>query len=218
MPFDILKPVSKKEKEKLMKRITQRNLIPKAVRLRNSEIYRLGEETIILYDNDGEEVLRINQDDNRLEFGDPAYYIDYLTGDAYFNSISGTGILQNLWHASLIPQWQNSWTVAGAYEDVAGSLFYIDFSNFSGWNFKFEMMGKTDAGTGYYHIYDITNTAVITGSEITTTSTTEERIVSGNLTVPSGAAELKIQHKIVGGDEATEFVNSQIAKLIIELA
>jgi len=195
MPLEVLKG---EKREKVRKRITQRDLIPKAVKLRNSEIYQLGEQTIIIYDKDNETVLSINQVDNRLEFGSSgSYYVDYLTGNAVFKDITASSIdspenVKEYW-LQVSPQWQ----------------FALNRDVF------FEVTAKTDAGTGTYQLYNITDAAAFAGSELSTASTDPIILRSGTLTIPTGSKEVKVQYKCVGGDGATEYVNCIVAKLIV---
>lgn len=115
------------------------------------------------------------------------------------------------------PQWTDSWTVNSTYTNVEGSFIEITFSDFPDHEFYFEMIGKTDAGTGYWRLYNNTDSVAITESEITSTSTSFERIRSSAITKPSGTKEFIIQHKIVGGDGATEYVNSGMSRIILRL-
>jgi len=63
--------------------------------------------------------------------------------------------------------------------------------------YYFEATLKTSGGTGYAKIYDVTATASITNSEITTASTTFTRVRSGDLyyNLPSGANAFDLQLK-----------------------
>lgn len=117
----------------------------------------------------------------------------------------------------LHPQHTDRWTELGTYQDVVGSINSINFDDFPDHNIYFEMIGFTDAGTGFWRLYNNTASAVVASSEISTTSTSSVRIRSGVLPKPSGTAELKIQHYISGGDASTEFVNSVMSRLVFRL-
>lgn len=66
-----------------------------------------------------------------------------LSSDMYFP--------REFWY-QLLPQWQNSWTNQSTYQDIDGAISSIDFDAFEGTSWYFEMVGKTDAGTGYYQL------------------------------------------------------------------
>jgi hypothetical protein len=239
MSFDITK--NNRIETNNRRRITQRDIIPKAVKLRNSEIYQLGEETVIIYDKFRNEVIEVNQSDTagKVEFGDNAW-INYIDGSASFASfdsiteltattintttlnatnITGLYTATEIWLAPIIPQWTDSWTTSSSYTDVTGSIFDVNFDDLTaGWNVYFDIVGKTDAGTGYWQLYNADDSAIITGSEITTTSTSPVNMRSGALTLPSGTKTLKVQHKIVGGNGSTQYVNSIMAKLVVRLS
>lgn len=115
------------------------------------------------------------------------------------------------------PQWTDSWTELATYQDVEGSFVEVTFSDFPDHEFYFEMVGKVDAGTGYWRLYNITDSEAVVGSEITSTSTIFERVRSSIITKPVGTKEFKIQHYLSGGDLATEFVNSGMSRVILRL-
>jgi len=217
MPFEEIKGQKKQE---IIRRITQRDIIPKAVRLRNSEIYQLGEETVVIYDKFRNRVIVVNQSDTagKVEFGDNAW-INYINGSASFTSVAGIYTATETWLAPIIPQWDNSWTAANSYTDVIGSIFDVNFDDLkTGWNVYFDIVGKTDAGTGYWRLYNVDDSVVVGNSEISTSSTTPVNIRSGALVLPTGTKTLKVQHKIVGGDGSTQYVNSIMGKLVVRLS
>ena len=114
------------------------------------------------------------------------------------------------------PQWDNSWTASDTYVDVEGSINSIDFVDWLFHNWYFEMIGKTDGGTGSYKLVNTTLSADVTGSEITTTSTTIVRIRSGSMTKPTGVNTVKIQHKQTGG-LGTDNVNSVMSRSVFRV-
>jgi hypothetical protein len=115
------------------------------------------------------------------------------------------------------PQWDNSWTELNTYQDVLGSINSINFDDWPDHSWYFEMIGKTDAGTGYFQLYNVTDGVAISGSEISTTSTTPIRLRSSSLSKPSGTKVIKIQHKVVGGDGSTEYVNSIMSRSVFRI-
>ena len=115
------------------------------------------------------------------------------------------------------PQWTDSWTVNSTYTDVPGAVSSLNFDDFSDHEFRFEMIGKTDAGTGYYRLYNTTTGAAVLGSEVSTTSTAAVRVRSGSIPKPAGTNVLKIQHKITGGNGSDEYVDSIMSRLVFRL-
>jgi hypothetical protein len=116
------------------------------------------------------------------------------------------------------PQWTDSWTTNSTYTDIQGSLGTINFDDWTGHTWYFEMIGKTDAGTGYYRLYNITTDEPVENSEISTTSTTATRIRSDILPKPDGEHEFKIQHRIDGGNGTTEYVNSMMSRMVFRIS
>ena len=114
------------------------------------------------------------------------------------------------------PQWDNSWTQSDTYVDVTGALNTIDFADWPDHTWYFEMIGKTDDGTGSYQLYNNTTAAAVTGSEITTTSTSAVRIRSSACTKPTGANVIIIQHKQTGGG-GTGYVNSIMSRSVFRI-
>lgn len=129
-------------------------------------------------------------------------------------SFQPVGAVQGEVYLPMHPQWTDSWTANSTYTDVVGSFGLINFNDWTTHNFYFEMIGKTNAGTGYYRLYNITTGQAVEGSEISTTSTTPERIRSGIIQKPTGQFAFKVQHKIDGGDGATQFVNSIMSRIV----
>lgn len=134
-------------------------------------------------------------------------------------TITGLYTATEMWLAPIIPQWTDSWTLNNTYTDVTGSIFDVNFDDLAtGWNVYFDIVGKTDAGTGYWQLYNIDDAGTVVGSEISTASTSAVNIRSGAITLPAGTKTLKVQHKIVGGNGTTNYVNSIMAKLVIRLS
>ena len=115
------------------------------------------------------------------------------------------------------PQWDNSWTNLGTYTNVAGSLNYVTFEDFPDHELYFEMIGKTDAGTGYWQLYNSTDGEAMANSEIYSSSTDPIRLRSGSIPKPEGAKTIIVQHKIVGGNGTTEYVNSIMSRIVFRL-
>jgi len=228
MPFDVLIPITIATDSS--GRISQRDILTQATKLRNTEIYSLKDATIVIKDRYNNNVIYVEQSDTagKVEFGDDAW-VNYISGTASFTTLSCTTLnattitglytASEMWMGPLIPQWTGSWTELDTYRDVTGSLFDVHWEDFAtGWDVFFDMVGKTDAGTGYYQIYNTSDSGAITGSEITTTSTAVVDLRSSALTIPTALKTCKVQHKIVGGNGSTEKVNSIMARLVVRLS
>ena len=117
----------------------------------------------------------------------------------------------------LHPQHTDRWTTNSTYTDVVGSINDINVDDFPDHDFHFEMVGFTDAGTGFWKLVNDTDSVDIGNSEITTTSTTSVRVRSVALPKPSGTKIIKIQHRIANGDGTSEFVNSVMSRGVFRL-
>jgi hypothetical protein len=126
---------------------------------------------------------------------------------------------REIWFQAL-PQWDGSWTYLSTYADVIGALNYINFDDFKDHQLLFEMIGFTDVGTGYYRLFNETTNEPITDSDLSTTTTDSanpSRMRSGVLKKPNGTNMIRVQHRIDGGDGATKYVNSVMARIVFRL-
>jgi hypothetical protein len=114
------------------------------------------------------------------------------------------------------PQWDSSWTNTSTYEAVIGSLNSITFTDFPDHEFYFEMVGFTDAGTGYWRLFNATDGVALEDSELSTTSTVPVRLRSAKIPKPSTTKSIIIEHKIVGG-AGDDYVNSVMSRLVFRL-
>lgn len=105
------------------------------------------------------------------------------------------------------PQHTDHWTQSNSYVDVEGSERPINFDKYKRFNWRLEMVGYVDGGTGFWKVVNVTDGVDIAGSEISTTSTSSTLITSSILPKPSGTKTIKIQHKQTGG-AGSDFVNS----------
>lgn len=105
------------------------------------------------------------------------------------------------------PQHTDHWTQSNSYVDVEGSERPINFDKYKRFNWRLEMVGYVDGGTGFWKVVNVTDGVDIAGSEISTTSTSSTLITSDVLPKPSGMKTIKIQHKQTGG-AGSDFVNS----------
>lgn len=115
------------------------------------------------------------------------------------------------------PQHTDRWTQSDTYVDIVGSIRQINFDKYKRFNWYLEMVGYVDGGTGYWKIVNVTDGGDITGSEITTTSTSSTLVVSGSLSKPSGTKTVKLQHKQTGG-AGTDFVNSVMSNYLFSFS
>ncbi len=113
----------------------------------------------------------------------------------------------------LHPQHTDRWTDQNTYQDVEGSLVAVDFNDWPNHNMYLEVVGKTDSGTGFWDLYNITDSGIVTGSEISTVSTTSVRLRSSALPKLTGTKTFKLRHKIVGGGGG-DFVNSVMSRIL----
>lgn len=105
---------------------------------------------------------------------------------------------------------------SASYVDVEGAESVVNFDDYAGYKMYFEVQGYTDAYTGYFQLYNDTDSEAVSGSEINTTETTATRVRSDEIVKPQGTKTIKVQHKIStggGGDE----VNTLKARIIFIL-
>lgn len=120
-------------------------------------------------------------------------------------------------HIQATPQWTDIWTELDSYQDATGSLIEINFNDWPDHTFYFEVVGKVDAGTGYWRLYNITDSVAMSESEMSSTSTTAVRLRSSEITKPYGTKEFKVQHYIDGGNGTTDFVNTIMSRIIFSI-
>lgn len=89
--------------------------------------------------------------------------------------------------------------VSATYADIDGMLVDVDFDNWDDFDWYFDVVAKATSGETFVQIYNVDDTAIITGSEISTTNTSYNNIRSTKLTKLTGTKTLKIQIKNVGG-------------------
>lgn len=113
----------------------------------------------------------------------------------------------------LHPQHTDRWTSNSSYTDVEGSLVEINFNDWPNHTMYLEVVGFTDAGTGFWDLYNITDSGIVTSSEISTTSTSSVRVRSSALGKLTGTKTFKLRHKIVGGGGG-DLVNSVMSRVL----
>lgn len=120
---------------------------------------------------------------------------------------------------SLVPlhSWFGSYKLSASYTSLNGSYMSINFDDWNGYDWYFESVIFTDAGTGYVQLYNITDSAAVAGTEFSTTAVGEanaEYYRSGILTKPTGTKVFKVQVKIVGGNGTTQYVNAMKSNMV----
>lgn len=173
-----------------------------------------GPNTRILGSDGSNNRILIDGDDGVIKASRAGFNVLTAT-NAQLAFSSGFAVPKEIW-LPMHPQWTDSWTQNDSYTDVEGSTNSINFTDFPDHTWYFEMLGKTDDGTGSYQLYNSTAAAAVASSEITTTSTTIVRLRSGSLTKPSGTNTIKIQHKQTGGGGAG-FVNSVMSRSVFRI-
>jgi hypothetical protein len=121
--------------------------------------------------------------------------------NAFYYPIPGSGSTTN-----------TQWT------DVAGSEFYLNISDFSGFKEAYlEVNMKLFNGNGaaYARLYDITNSRAVDGSEVTTTSQTSTAVTSGKISIWRGNNKYRLQVKSLTSD--TTVIESARMKIITEI-
>ena len=116
----------------------------------------------------------------------------------------------------MIPQWQNNWTDSATYVDIDGALNAINFNDWPDHSWYFEIIAKTDDGIGYYRLYNVTTGVAISGSEVSTSSTTPVRLRSGSLPKPVGTNVIKVQYKKTGG-AVSNYANAIMSRSVFRI-
>jgi len=114
-------------------------------------------------------------------------------------------------------------TDSNTYVDSA-YMTEIDMSDYVYGTVKFGVTFISQApGTAYVHLYDVTNSVIVTSSEVSTASATVVTVWSSALTVGSGAGNLrvtptmyKVQIKITGGVPAADYVSIYAATIDLD--
>jgi len=104
-----------------------------------------------------------------------------------------------------------------SYTSLNGSYMSIIFDDWNGFDWYFESVIFTDAGTGYVRLYNVTDGAEVTGTEFSTTAVGEanaEYYRSSVLTKPTGTKVFRVQVKIVGGNGTTQYINSMKSNMV----
>lgn len=87
----------------------------------------------------------------------------------------------------------------------------IDFSDWEDMEWYFEASFKAGTGTASVQLYSLTDSAVVTGSTITTTSTSYVGVRSSSLTKPSGIKSFVVRYGHTPSGGGGDFINLTIA-------
>lgn len=96
-------------------------------------------------------------------------------------------------------------TTSASYGEAAHPTYaQIDVSKYSGGTYYFEIVMKTSAATAYSELYNKTAGAAVSGSEVTTTSTSNTRLRSSALTL-TGSDTYTDRYKNDGSNTTTYY-------------
>jgi len=105
----------------------------------------------------------------------------------------------------------NTFTNVAPYVSIDDFLRKIDFSDWDDMEWYFEASFKAGTGTASVRLYNLTDVAAVSGSAISTTSTSYTSIRSSALTKPTGEKTFVVQygHNPSGG--GGDYINLTIA-------
>ena len=172
----------------------------------------------IAFDNDG--TLKISDTGDEvttIAVGSLSFYFNPATGNLQLRGDQVTARKESYSTLSI----EHNWTASDSYEDMKGCLFALDGDDLTNQNVYFEcvMVNEAASRTAYAQIYNITDSGVVTGSEITSTAnpvSAIERVRSSALTIPSGVKEYKLQRKMSQAGGEGDNAHYYVARLVIE--
>ncbi len=93
-------------------------------------------------------------------------------------------------------------TTSSSYGNIDDFIIEIDFDKQTDKEWYFEAVLKTQtSGTAYARLYNLTDTEVVSGSEISTTDTSYDVVRSSSLTKYTGTKKLVVQTKHSAGGQ-----------------
>lgn len=102
-------------------------------------------------------------------------------------------------------------TTSSSYSTDSKALYAnIDVADYTSASYFFEAVLKTSAGTAYAQLYDLTSAAAISGSEVSTTATSNTRIRSSEITLLT-AKNYTVQYKNSASNTTTYYGSKVIA-------
>ena len=214
----VLPPVNPKEVQREIRehrRISPWDLLPGIIR--NRHIIgtltiggkRKADGALYLKDLDNKVIVTLNKDGIAVaETGDITVGGDSINTNAEIFS-----------HLSV----EHFWTGSGSYIDRTGAFFTLNGDNFVNQAVYFEaVMGVEQNGrTAYIKIYNVTDSADLAGSEITTavnSSTSPDTVRSAALTIPSGIKKYKLMIKQAAAGNGGDNSHYYAARLVITQA
>ncbi len=170
------------------------------------EIISMTKDGLILKDSSGNTIVTLDADGIAVA----------ATGDITVGGDSLNTNAEVFSHLSI----EHYWTPSNTYIDRVGCNFALNGDNFTNQNVYFEcvMANEQASRTAYTQIYNITDTATLASSEITSTAdplTSLERVRSSALTIPSGLKEYKIQIKMNQAGGEGDNAHYYAARLVI---
>lgn len=210
-----------------MRRISQRDIKPQAVKFWASQYYDPKENTIDFKDDNGNSTFKIELNNGTVTFGTPVKFDSAITkGVSPYTFVpeiqmyllgggTGSGTLSSYY------------TDSTTYQNLNASKFSINPSNYPGCSFYLEAIMRAgndgdDARTVYADLYNLTTSATVTGSEISTT----DQSVAGAGGTPRVRGTTNFRDNMSDGENeyivryksgnAGLFVDLYAAKLIID--
>jgi len=108
----------------------------------------------------------------------------------------------------------NTFTNVAPYAQIDDFLTKIDFSDWDDMEWYFEATFKAGTGTAHVGLYNVTDAASVTGSGISTTSTSYVSVRSAVLTKFSGVKTLRVMYGHVPSGGGGDYINLTICRHI----
>lgn len=105
----------------------------------------------------------------------------------------------------------NTFTNVAPYVSIDDFLRKIDFSDWEDMEWYFEASFKAGTGTAYVRLRNLTDGAAVSGSVITTTSTSYTQVRSSAITKPTGTKTFVVQYGHDPSGGGSDFINLTIA-------
>lgn len=181
--------------------------------------------TLIVKDSTSNTRITINN--NGLYASDGTYNLIYLSTDgvlkvarAGYDADTAAGVnlafdsaKSTIREVQMQTNSEQRFTDQSTYQAYNDCQIQVDFSDWVDHSMFFECVMKTGAGTGYMKLYNLTDTADLSGSEISTTSTSTVSVRSSAITKLTGVKDFREEQKITGGGAA--FTDVYIGRVIM---
>jgi len=186
-------------------------------RLKNMEAFNQVKK-IILQDDTGENRILLDGIEGEFKISEAGYDV-VTSADANLLIRVGANIFLRLGEfAYAVDPGERQWTPNTAWTNISATQFKVNGDSFKFTKVYFEVLGCVETGgrTGYYRIYNVTDSEALADSEVSTTAVSNvgeawinaEIMRSGALTIPSGEKEYRLQfHQNVAGNggDTTQF-------------